>query len=152
MCDSYHQWCTFRRGRGLNELSSNSPLQFTLTSQDYSYASLQFFSVALAHFSKQSQHSLNCECKCHNCLLELQNFIACMQNIELTLLTQKISFMLQNPVIMSVIWPRPPKYKVFFVIVWATLVKMFSCFFHHDSQPWKLRFYKRNLIFVEKSQ
>ncbi len=35
--------------------------------------------------------------------------------------------------------------------MWATLVKMFSCFFHHDSQPWKLRFYTKNLIFVEKS-
>ncbi len=50
--------------------------------------------------------------------------------------------MLQNLVIMSVIWPRPPKYKVF-CHRWATRVKMFSCFFTMTVNHGNVRFYKK---------
>ncbi len=56
-----------------------APISWLLTLHWINITELQYFSIALAHFSKKSQHSLNCECKCHNCLLELQNFIACLQ-------------------------------------------------------------------------
>ncbi len=97
--------------------------------------SLQFFSIAIAFI----------ECKCHNCLLELQNFIACLQNV----VTHPKHFIHASKPIISVIWPRPPKYKVFLSSCephWSKCLVVFS-----QWQPtMEIRvLLKKNLIFVE---
>ena len=42
---------------------------------------LQFFSIAFAHFWKQSYRSLNYKCNCHNCLMGHHSFFVCLQKV-----------------------------------------------------------------------